>query len=120
MKYSVQDNTHTRRVQVVPSTLAAEVVLARRSDSLLSRIITDTAIQDILATLTVLLQNQIGMICDLTHLHDKTEDVGIVVEENTLSNICLELSGTAVHDAASEVILFLAKELTVNIDLLRW
>ena len=105
-------------MQVVPGTLAAEVVFARRSDSLLSRIITDTAVQDILATFTVLLQNQIRMICHLAHLHDKTEDIGIVVEENTLSNVCLELPGTAVHNAASEVILFLAEELTVNIDLL--
>jgi hypothetical protein len=105
-------------VQVVPSTLAAEVVFARRSDSFLCRIITDTAVQYILAALTVLLQDQIGMICDLTHLHDKTKDVGIVVEKNTLSNVCLELSSTAVHDTASKVILFLAEELTINIDLL--
>lgn len=60
------------------------------------------------------------MICDLSHLHNETENVGVVVEQDTLCNICLELAGTAVHDTASKIILFLSKELTINVDFLGW
>jgi hypothetical protein len=110
----------TRRVQVILGTLSTELVTARRADSLLSSLITDTADQDILTAFAILLQDQIGMVSDLTHLHDKTEDVGIIVEKDTLSDIGLELAGTTVHDAACEIILLLTKELSINVDLLGW
>lgn len=55
------------------------------------------------------------MICDLTHLHNETKYVGIIVQENTLSNVRLELAGTVIHDATSKVILFLPKELSINV-----
>ena len=58
------------------------------------------------------------MIGNLSHLHDQSEDVGIVVEQNTLGDIGLELAGSAVHNTAGKVIFLLAEELTVNIDLL--
>jgi len=60
------------------------------------------------------------MIGDLTHLHDKSEDIGIIVEKNTLSDVGLELAGTAVHDTACEIILFLTKELTIDVDFFGW
>jgi hypothetical protein len=60
------------------------------------------------------------MICDLSHLHNETENVGVVVEQDTLCNVCLELAGTVVHDTASKVVLFLSKELTVDVNFLGW
>jgi hypothetical protein len=110
----------TRRVKIVLSTLAAEVMTACRSDGFLGGLITDAADENILTTFAILLQDQVRMICNLSHLHNKTENVGVVVEQDTLCYVRLELAGTVVHDTASEVILFLSKELTINAYFLGW
>ena len=60
------------------------------------------------------------MICDLSHLHNETENVGVVVEQDTLCDVCLESAGAVVHDTASKVVLFLSKELAVDVDFLGW
>jgi len=58
------------------------------------------------------------MIGDLAHLHDETEDVGIVIQQHALCDISLELASTIRHDAAGKVVLFLAEKFAVNVDLL--
>jgi hypothetical protein len=93
-------------------------VFASRADSLFGNLVADTTDEDILTPLGLLLQNQIGMIGNLSHLHNKTEDVGIIVEKDTLSNIGVELAIAVVHDTTSEIVFFLAEELTVDIDFL--
>jgi hypothetical protein len=95
-------------------------MLAGRPDSLLRSLVTDAADENILTTLAILLQYEIRMICDLAHLHNETEDVGIVVEKNALRDIGLKLSSTTVHNTTSKVVLFLAKELTIDVDFLGW
>jgi hypothetical protein len=104
-------------VKIALRALSAEIVFTGGSDGLFCSLIADAAHKNVLATLAILLQDQIGMVSDLSHLHDETEDVGVVVKQNALGNIGLELSGTAVHDTSSEVVLFFTKELAVNIDL---
>jgi hypothetical protein len=86
--------------------------------SFFSGFIADATDENILTTLTVLLQDQIWVICDLSHLHNETEDVGVVVEKDPLCDIGLEFPGTIVHDTTSKVILLFTEELTINIDLL--
>jgi len=58
------------------------------------------------------------MIGHLTHLHDETENVGVVIEQNTLGDIGLKLSGAVIHNATCKIVLLLAEELSINIDLL--
>ena len=105
-------------MEIVLRTFATEVMTTGRSNSLLCSLIADAADEDILTTFAILLQDQIRMICDLAHLHNETKNICIVVQDNTLSNVGFELTGTAVHNATSEVILFLPKELTINVDFL--
>jgi hypothetical protein len=107
-------------MQIILGTFTAEIMFACRPDSLLCSLVTDTADENILTTLTILLQDEIRVIRNLTHLHNETEDIGIVVEKNTLSDIGLKLSSTAVHNTTSKVILFLTKELTIDVDFLCW
>ena len=107
----------TRGMKVVLRALSAEIMFTGRSDGLFCGLIADAAHENVLTTFAILLQDQIGMVSDLSHLHDETEDVRVVVKQNTLGNIGLELSGTVIHDTSSEVVLFFTKELAVNIDL---
>jgi len=58
------------------------------------------------------------MISDLTHLHDETKDIGIVVEKNTLSDVCIEFALIVVHDTACKIVLLETEKLPINIDLL--
>ena len=58
------------------------------------------------------------MISNLAHLHDQTKNVGVIVEHDTLCDICFKFAIALIHDAASKIILFLPKELSINIDLL--
>lgn len=58
------------------------------------------------------------MIRNLSHLHDETENVGVVVQENTLSNVSVEFTLPTRHNAVGEVILSFTKELAVDVDLL--
>lgn len=106
------------RLDVILDACAAEVVLARRPNCVFRCLVTDTATQDILSPSTVLFEDQIGMIGDLAHLHDETEDVGIVVQQHALCDISLELTSTIRHDAAGKVVLFLAEKFAINVDLL--
>jgi len=50
-----------------------------RSNRFLGGFVADVANQNILPNLGVPLEEQIGVVRDLAHLHDETEDVGIVV-----------------------------------------
>jgi len=110
----------TRRIEVVFGTLATKFVTARRSNCFFCSLVTDAADKYVLTAFGILFQDEIRMVSDLTHLHNQTEDVGVIVEQNTLSDVCFELSGTVVHDTTSEIVLLFAKELTVDIDLLSW
>lgn len=59
------------------------------------------------------------MVCNLPHLHDKTEDVRVVIEHYAPRNICIELTRAIRHDASREVTLNFPKELIMDNDFLR-
>ncbi|KAI6751927.1 hypothetical protein HG531_006623 [Fusarium graminearum] len=75
------------RADIATNTGSAKVVLAPTAHRILSRLVTNAADEDILSSLGILLQEQVGMVSNLSHLHDETKDVGIVVEENTLCDV---------------------------------
>lgn len=60
------------------------------------------------------------MVGNLTHLHDQSEDVGVVVQQNTLGDIGLEFASAVVHNAACKVVLLFAEEFAIDINLLGW
>lgn len=77
-------------------------------------------LQHILALSCILFQDQVRVIRNLSHLHNKTEDVGIVVEQDTLSDVGVEVALAVGHDTVGKVVLCFTKELAVNINLLDW
>jgi hypothetical protein len=87
-----------------------------RPDGAFGRFVADVANQYILPTFTVFLENQIWMVCYLSHLHDQTEDVGVIVKHDTTANIGIELSIGVGHDTGREVTFDFAKELVVYND----
>lgn len=58
------------------------------------------------------------MVRNLSHLHDKPKDVGVVVQKNTLGHISVKLALSIGHDAVGEIIFRLTKELAVDVYLL--
>lgn len=56
------------------------------------------------------------MISNLTHLHDETKDVGVVVQHDTLAHIGIKPSSRVSHDTVGEVTFNLAEELVVQDD----
>ena len=63
-------------------TRTAEIVLALRSDGVFGDFIANVADEDILAAFGRPFQQQIWVVGNLTHLHDETKNVGVVVEHN--------------------------------------
>jgi hypothetical protein len=74
-------------------------MLAGRTDGIFGCLITNVANEDVLAPLRMFLEDQIGMVGHLAHLHDETEYVGVIVQHNTARDICIKLSGSILHDA---------------------
>lgn len=110
----------TRGIEIILGTFATKFVTARRSNCFFCSLVTDAADKYVLTAFAILFQDEIRMVSDLTHLHNQTEDVGVIVEQNTLRDVCFELSSTVIHDTTGEVILLFAEELAVDIDLLSW
>ena len=77
---------------IVFGAFAAKFVVAARADGLFGGFITDAADEDVLASLGVLFEDEVGMIGDLTHLHDKTENVGVIVQHHTPTDVGIELA----------------------------
>lgn len=88
------------RLYIVFGTLAAEVMAALGSNCIFGWFVTNTTHCNVEPWLRVFLQDKIWMVCDLAHLHDQAEDVGIVVQHDTTADICIKLSGGIGHDAA--------------------
>jgi hypothetical protein len=63
-----------------------------RSNRILSRLITNAADQDIESRLHMFLEDKIRVIGYLPHLHDQTENVGVVIEHNTSADVGVELA----------------------------
>jgi hypothetical protein len=62
------------------------------------------------------LEDQIGVICDLSHLHDQTENVGVVVKHHTSADVGIKLARSVGHDTPGEIMFDLAEELVVDGD----
>lgn len=82
---------------------ATKFVSAAGPHCLFGRFITDVADQDILTAFCMPFEQQIGMICDLAHLHDQTEDIGVIVEHDTTRDIGIKLASCVRHDARGEI-----------------
>lgn len=87
------------RADVVFGAFAAELVVAARADCLFGGFVADAADQHVLAALGVFLEDQVGVVGDLTHLHDQTEDVGVVVKHHSAADIRVELPMRVRHNA---------------------
>ncbi len=61
---------------------ATELVSAAGPDCLFGRFITDVANQDILTAFCMPLEQEIGMIRNLAHLHNQTEDICVIVKHD--------------------------------------
>ena len=94
--------------------------MAARANWFFGSFVADAADQDILSTFRMLFENQIRMVGNLAHLHDETEDIGIVVKHNSRTNVGVEFAGGVGHDARRKVPLDLAEEFIVNDDFLGW
>jgi hypothetical protein len=73
-------------------------MLAAASNGVFGWLVTDAANQDILAPIGVLLQYQVRVVGNLSHLHNETKDVGIIVQKNSLRNIGIESALSVGHD----------------------
>ncbi len=101
---------------VVLGAFAAEFVVAARADGFLGRFVADAADEDVLAAFGVLFEDEVGVVGDLAHLHDETEDVGVVVQHHTAADVGIELADGVRHDAGGEVALDFAEEFIVDDD----
>lgn len=87
------------RPDVVFGAFAAEFVVATRADRLFGGFVADAANQHVLAAFGVFLEYQVRVVGDLAHLHDKTEDVGVVVQHHAAADVRVELPMSVRHDA---------------------
>lgn len=87
------------RVHIVLGARSTELVLATRPNRFLGRLIANVADENILSNLGMLLEKQVGVIGDLTHLHDESKDVRIVVEHDAARNISVKSTSRIGHDA---------------------
>ena len=62
------------------------------------------------------LEDKIRVIGYLPHLHDQTENVGVVIEHNTSADVGVELARRVGHDTAGEIMFDLAEELVMDGD----
>jgi hypothetical protein len=62
------------------------------------------------------LQDQIGVIGYLPHLHDQTKNVGVVVEHYTSADVGVKLARSVCHDTTGEIVFDLAEKLIVDGD----
>ena len=108
------------RSNIVFSTSATEFVVAARANWFFGCLVADAADEDILTACGVLFEDEIRVVCYLTHLHDQAKDVGVIVEHNTTADIGVECSSHVGHDAGGEVPLDLAEELIVDDNFLWW
>jgi hypothetical protein len=91
-----------------------------RPNSFFSRLVTNTAHHDILTAFCIFAENQIWVVCHLSHLHDEAENIGIVVKHHTLTDIGIELALGIGHDALREVAFHLTEELVVDNHIFWW
>lgn len=108
------------RLDIVLGTLATEFMPALRPDGIFCGVITDAAHSDVEPRLRLFLQNEIGMVRNLAHLHDQSEDVGIVVQHDTVAHVGIEFSGRVRHDTTGEILFDLAEKFIVQRDTFRW
>lgn len=102
------------RLNIILCTFATELMATTRPNRILRRLITDPTDQDIESRLHVFLQDEIGMIRDLPHLHDQTEDIGVVIEHDTPADVGVKLAGRVSHDTAGEIMFNLAEKFIMN------
>lgn len=97
---TINDGVCFEGPDVILCAAAAEFMTTARSDGFLGGFVADTADENILSALCVLLQNQVRVVGHLSHLHDKTEDVGVVVQHDTSAHIGIKLPCRVGHDTS--------------------
>jgi hypothetical protein len=108
------------RTDVATDTGSAKVMFAPAAHRVLSWLITNATDKHVLSSFSMLFEKQVRMICNLSHLHDETKDVGVVVQKNTLGDVSVKLALAAGHDTVGKIVLFFSKELSVNVYFLDW
>ena len=111
---TINGGTGIEGLDIILGASTTKLMTTARSDCFLSRFIANTANENILAILRMLLQDQVRMISNLTHLHDETEDVSIVVQHDTSAHISIELSSGVGHYALGKVAFNLAEKFVMQ------
>lgn len=104
------------RSDVVLGALTTELVVTTRPNCVFCGLITDSTYDDVEPGLQMLFENEIRVVRYLAHLHNQTEDICVVVQHDTLTNVGIKFSRGIGHNAPREVIFVLAKELVVQGD----
>lgn len=103
-------------LDVILGTFAAELVMAARPNGILRWFVTDATDKNIEARLHVLLEDEVWVVRHLSHLHDETENIGIIIQHDTATDVGIKLPTRVGHDTSREVMFDLAKELVVDSD----
>ena len=101
-------------LDIILGASTTEFMTTTGPDGFFGGLVANATHENILSTLRMFLQNQIRVVGDQTHLHDETEDVGVVVQHDTTAHVGIELSSRAGHDALGKISLDLAKEFVVQ------
>lgn len=112
--WTVNDRISLEGLDIILGTSTTEFMTTTRPNGFFGGFVANATHKNILSTLRMLLQNQIRVVGDLAHLHDETEDVGVVVQHDTAAHVGIELSSGAGHDALGKISLDLAKEFVVQ------
>ncbi|KAH3663563.1 hypothetical protein OGAPHI_004964 [Ogataea philodendri] len=113
------------RVHILGDTDPAELVVALGLDRLLGLVVTELAdncacLGNTLGQVFVSLQNQVRMVCKLSHSGDQSENIGIIVKNNTLSHIVVELTFRVRVQRLIKVFLLRVEEITTDLHNLWW
>lgn len=100
-------------LNVILGTLAAELVMTAGPNGILCGLVTDATNENIEARLHMFLQDKVWVVRHLSHLHDETENIGIIVQHDTSTDVGVKLPTRVGHDTAGEIMFDLAKEFIV-------
>ena len=78
------------------------------------RFVANAAYKYVLPGFCVFFQNEIWVIRNLAHLHDKAEDVCVVVQHDTTAYIRIKLPRRVGHNALGEITFNLSKEFVME------
>lgn len=90
--------------------------MATGTNCFFRRFVANAADKYVLPGFCVFLQNEVRVIRNLAHLHDKAEDICVIVQHDTTAYIRIKLPRRVSHDAPREITFNLSKEFVMEND----